>query len=158
MSKFIDKEYKLLSRLYDTDYKAFGGSQYEASVFVTDKFAAFAHYASAVLLSQSRLPVLHSCVNGQELRQGVHNIEQNLRAARENAVSAINTLNSMFLSLGMEKFADIDTDDEMQVADFMSDYINELFDSRTGRPSGCQIRQSFTTDNHLCIDLSITVR
>lgn len=132
MSGFIDKEKQLLEKLRQTNYEMFDRNKEEALDFVSQRLTAFPNYANVVIREQILTPIWRVNLGGQELRDQIMSMDQRRHSSHENAIASLNGLNRMCESLGMGRFADIDTDDRHAVADFVGDYVNELYNNGIG--------------------------
>lgn len=133
MSGFIDREKMLLEKLQQTNYEMFDGDKEEALDFVSQRLTAFPNYANVVIREQILTPIWRVNLEGQDLRDRIMEMDQRRRSSHENAIASLNGLNRMCERLGIGKFADIDTTDRHAVADFVGDYVSEMYNNGTGK-------------------------
>lgn len=148
MSGFIDKEKQLLEKLRQTNYEMFDGNREEALDFVSQRLTAFPNYANVVIREQILTPIWRLNMEGQQLRDQIMGMDQRRRSSHDNAIASLNGLNRMCKRLGIGRFADIDTSDRHAVADFVGDYVNELYNSGIGKgfdAATCQKDRGYDT-------------
>ncbi len=132
MNTYIEKEAALLKALYDNGFEAYGGYEAEADAIGTIKEAmeSFARYADMVIRMQYMTPIYYAEYDGKDLHNSIEALDRNRTSAHENAIANLKILNRMCRSeLGIP-FADVDTSDRRQVADFVGEFISELYARR----------------------------
>lgn len=132
MNDYIKREQELLTKLHKTNYAMFDGDKAEALDFVASQLEKFPNYANIVIQQQIMQPIWYNRFEGQELRDHIEGIDSNRRIAHESAIASVNILNRTCSKLGLDKFADIDTTDRHAVADFVGQYVNQLYNNGIG--------------------------
>lgn len=130
---FLEKENQLIQKLKETNYDMFDGDSDAALDFVGDKLEKFPNYANIVIRQQIMLPIWKVRYEGEEFRDKVKDIDVSRRYAHESAISSVTILNRFSKKLGLEPFADIDTTDRYAVADFIGQYIGEVYNQGIGK-------------------------
>lgn len=129
MKSIIDKEREIISKLEETGYEMFDGDKEEAMDFISSKVETFPHYANVVINEQIMTPIWRARYEGQELRDKIESIDATRRYAHESAIGAVTALNRFCKNLGLEPFADIDTNDRHAVAEFVGKAVNEVYNA-----------------------------
>lgn len=105
--------------------------------FVESRMNAFTEYVSHVAWMETRIQRLTiEGVDGQEWRDAVQSLDYARRSKHEVAMGAINQLNRLSKSLGLEPFYDgpVDHEHRNEVGDVIGNIVNEYFEGRaTGK-------------------------
>lgn len=105
--------------------------------FVESRMNAFTEYVSHVAWMETRIQRLTiEGVDGQEWRDAVQSLDYSRRSKHEVAMGAINQLNRLSKSLGLEPFYDgpVDHEHRNEVGDVIGAIVNEYFEGRaTGK-------------------------
>lgn len=126
---FAQKEAAIIQKMHDTGYQQFGGNKDKALEFLGSRLESFPDYANVVIREQVMTPIWRAKFDGQEFRDHVQDLDRQRRSAHDSAIMSVNILNRMSQSMGLEPFADIDTNDRYAVADFVGQYVNELYNN-----------------------------
>lgn len=123
------KQNAILAKLKETDYELFGGRKDEALDQLADCLESFPTYANVIIREQIMIPIWHQRYEGADFREAVQGLDHTRRIMHDGAVTNLNILNRMSNALGLEPFADIDTKDRYAVADFVGQYVNEMYNN-----------------------------
>lgn len=126
---FVKKEAELLQKMQENGYKQFGGDKDKALEFVGSRLQAFPDYANIVIREQVMIPIWRARFEGQEFRDHVQDMDRQRRSAHDSAIMSVNIMNRMCQNHGLEPFADINTQDRHAVAEFVGQYVNELYNN-----------------------------
>lgn len=129
---FLDKERRIIERLQQTKYEMFDGDKEEAFDFVSEQLEKFPQYTNIVIREQIMMPIWRFRYDGEELRDKIQDIDQKRKIAHDSAIASVNILNRLSKNLGLEPFADIDTNDRHEVANFVGQYVNEVYNKGIG--------------------------
>ena len=80
-----------------------------------------------------RPPILYKTLERDELQAEVTRIDKARRAAQNNAIASLSMLNRLCRALELEPFADVDTGDRHAVAEFVGEYVRQLYAHGIGR-------------------------
>lgn len=130
---FLQKQQNIIKRLQETNYQLFDGSKEDAMDFLEDRLEAFPKYANVVIRQQIMMPLWRMRFEGQDLQDKIMDIDKSRRIAHDNAISSVNILNRISRTLDLEPFADIDTTDRYVVADFIGQYISDIYNKGIGK-------------------------
>lgn len=122
----------MLQTLKATNYEMFDGDKEDALDFIGDQFDAFTNYANIVIRESVMTPIWRDRYEGQDLRDKIQDIDRSRKIAHDSAISGINILNRLSNNMGLPPFAEIDTKDRHQVANFVGQYINEVYNKGIG--------------------------
>lgn len=129
---FLQKEEALIKKLNDTNYAFFDSDKDDGLDFITSRLMSFPNYSNIVTQEQIMMPIWRNRFEGQDLRDKIQDIDTRRRSAHENAISSVNALNRLSKNLGLEPFAEIDTTDRHEVAKFVGQYVNEVYNRGIG--------------------------
>lgn len=132
MSTIIEREKALLKKLHDTNYEFFDNDKEDALRFIEDKLSSFVKYSNIVIKEQIMTPIWRDRLEGQDYRDAITNIDRQRRITHDSCIGSVNQLNRMSAALGLEPFADIDTSDRYQVAEFIGQFVNEVYNKGIG--------------------------
>lgn len=124
---YKEKEVALLKAFESTNYGFFDSDKDEAFNLLGRCLRSFPQYANAVINEQITTPIIHSRYDGEELRNRIAELDTVRRNAHESAIGSLNILNRISAKHGLEPFAAIDTKDRHAVAEFVGQYVNELY-------------------------------
>lgn len=144
---YIDKERNIIKKLKETNYAMFDGNKDEALDFIGEQLNAFPNYANTVINQQILTPIIYAREEGENLRDKIQDLDNKRRLAHESAINSVNILNRLSKNLGLEPFADIDTTDRYIVADFVGQYVSQIYQSGQGKTLDdvtLQKRESYT--------------
>lgn len=128
MSKtFSQKEEAILQKLQETDYAMFDNSKEEALDFLTEQIQIFPKYVNEVVTMTSMRNIWMATCDKDEYCNRMQNIDRSRKIIHDRCVDSVKILNRMSASLGLEPFADINTDDRHEVAKFVGRYVNEVY-------------------------------
>lgn len=130
---FLQKQEGILKRLKETDYKLFDGDKEDAMDFLGERLEAFPKYANVVVREQIMLPIWRNRFEGQDLRDKIMDIDKSRKIAHDNAISSVNILNRTCRALDLPPFVDIDTSDRYAVADFVGEYVSQVYNHGIGK-------------------------
>lgn len=133
---YLQKEEQIIKKLAETNYAAVEGNKKVAFDFISGSLSSFPDYAQTVIGQETQMRMLNVMYSGEEFRDRTQTLDQTRRNAHNNAIGSINALNRFCKNLGLEPFADINTNDRHAVAEFVGDYVNEVY--REGISSGPQ--------------------
>ena len=126
---YMQKQSELINKMKGPDGKLDDMS----AGFLTRAFSAFPDYANIVIREQTMMPIWNARYEGQEYRDLVSDIDRKRHNAHECAIDSANMLNRMCAKHGLEPFFAGDTKDRHAVADFVGDYVNELYNHGIGK-------------------------
>lgn len=127
MSQFIQKEEALLRRLRETNYDLFDGDVDMAHKMLEDRLTIFPQYANVIIREQVMMPIWRNRCEPEEFRQNCMDIDRQRKHTHDAAIDSVNILNRMSKALGLEPYADVDTNDRYAVADFIGNFVNEVY-------------------------------
>lgn len=130
---YIEKEQNILNALQKQNYDMFDGDKDDALDFIANRLNAFPTYANIVINQQIMTPIIYQRYDGQELRDRIQSIDEHRKSAHDNAISSVNILNRLSNNLGLEPFATVDTSDRYKVADFIGEYVSQVYDMGQGK-------------------------
>lgn len=105
--------------------------------FIEERVNKFIDYATHVTKMELHMQLLNAKgIKGEEWRDIVENMDRNRRSKHENAMDAVNQLNRMSASYGLEPFYEGPVDDEhrYEIGDLCRDICMEYFDQRSPQP------------------------
>lgn len=126
---YAQKESAMIRKMRETKYAAFGGNKDKALEFVGARLKAFPDYANIVVREQIMTPIWRVQYDGQDFRDRISDIDRQRRSAHDAAIMSVNILNRMCDKMGLPAYADIDTNDRHAVADFVGQYVNEIYNN-----------------------------
>lgn len=129
---YLQKQAALIDKMRGSD----GKLDEMSCSFLTRAFTAFPEYANVVIRQQTMIPIWNARYEGQDLRDRVSEIDRQRHNAHEAAISSANMLNRMCAKNGLEPFFDGNTADRYEVADFVGDYVNEVYNHGIGKADG----------------------
>lgn len=130
---YIEKETEMIKKLKESNYALFDGDKDDALDFIGDKLDAFPKYANVVINQQITTPLIYNHYDGEELREKIQDLDSKRHWAHEGAIDSLNQLNRLSKDLGLEPFADVDTSDRYKVADFVGQYVSQVYDLGQGK-------------------------
>ena len=130
---YIEKEKTMIAKLKESNYELFDGDKTGALDFIGDKLDAFPKYANIVINQQITTPLIYNHYEGEELRDKIQDLDSKRHWAHERAIDSLNKLNRLSTNLGLEPFADVDTSDRYKVADFVGQYVSQVYDLGQGK-------------------------
>lgn len=128
---YIEKENAIIKKLHDTNYDMFDGDRDEALDFLDSQLNSFPEYANTVIRQQQLMPIYQARYEGQDYRDAIQEMDTRRHNNHESAISSVNVLNRLSKNLGLEPFAEVDTKDRVAVADFVGDYIGDVYKTGT---------------------------
>lgn len=132
MSTFLEKEKQLIKAMQQKDFQPFfEGDKNDAFDTLAKALDSFPAYKNSVIRMTVMQPIIYARYEGQDLRDKISNLDSNRRSAYESAIANISMLNRICDAYGTERFADIDTKNRCQVANFVGQYCAEVYE--TGR-------------------------
>ena len=105
--------------------------------FIEERVNKFVDYTTHVTKMELHMQLLNAKgIKGEEWRDIVENMDRNRRSKHENAMDAVNQLNRMSASYGLEPFYEGPVDDEhrYEIGDLCRDICTEYFDQRFPQP------------------------
>lgn len=126
---YLQKQAALIDKMRGSDGKLDDMS----CSFLTKAFTAFPDYANVVVRQQTMIPIWNARFDGQELRERVSEIDRQRHNAHEAAIASVNILNRMCQKNGLEPFFEGNIADRYEVADFVGDYVNEVYNHGIGK-------------------------
>lgn len=129
---YLEKQRDLIEKMRGSDGKLDEMSE----GFLTRAFTTFPDYANVVIRQQAMIPIWQARYDGQELRDRISEIDTTRRNMHEAAIASANMLNRMCAKNGLEPFFEGDTNDRHAVADFVGDYVNEVYNHGIGKTDG----------------------
>lgn len=126
---YLQKQAELIDKMRGDDGKLDDMS----ARFLTNAFVTFPDYANVVIREQTMLPIWAARYEGQEYRDRVSEIDTRRHNCHEAAITGVNMLNRMCARHGLEPFFDGDTNDRHAIADFVGDYVNEIYNHGIGK-------------------------
>lgn len=145
---YLEKEQNIIKKLQETNYEMFDGDKDEALDFVGSHLEKFPNYVNIVIREQIMTPIWKQRFDGEILRNHIQDIDQQRKIAHDSAISSINILNRLSKNLGLEPFADIDTTDRHTVANFVGQYVNELYNNGIGNTMDDAVLNKTMEYNH----------
>lgn len=142
---FTEKQQKLIETLKVNNYPGFRDKD-DAFDFIGAQFDSFTNYANSVIHETIMMPIWRNRYEGQDLRDKIQDCDRSRRIAHDSAISGINILNRVSDKLGLPPFADIDTTDRFQVADFVGAYMNEVYNNGIGKTFDDAVNKSSEYD------------
>ena len=132
---YLEKEVAMIQEMERTNYANVGGEGKKDDVlsFMGMQFDNFISYANTVITQQVMTPIWKARYDGEEFRSKISDIDRTRRMEHDAAIGGVNILNRMCEKLGLEPFADIDTNDRYAVADFIGTYVNEVYNKGIGK-------------------------
>lgn len=129
---YLEKEQAILSKLQAENYASFDGDKEEAFDFLGARLDAFPAYVNAVVRMETMMPIWRARYDTQEFQDSVQRIDTERKHAHDAAIASVNILNRMSKSLGLEPFAEVDTNDRHAVAEMVGNYVNEVYNHGIG--------------------------
>lgn len=126
---YLQKQAALIDKMRGSDGKLDDMSY----SFLTKAFEAFPDYANVVVRQQAMIPIWNARYEGQELRELVSDIDRQRHNYHEAAIASANMLNRMCKNNGLEPFFEGDITRRDHVADFVGDYVNEVYNHGIGK-------------------------
>lgn len=121
---YIEKEYAILERLKETNYQIFECDKNKAMDFLEEQFGNLVTYLTFVVESRIVLSTAIAKTEGDNSQENKNSENQSIH---DNATNSIRNLNDICEKLGLELFADIDTNDHLAVSAFIGEYLDELY-------------------------------
>lgn len=126
---YLEREKALIGAMEKDNYALFDGDRDEALDTIANALESFPNYANSVIHMQVMMPLWQARCEGQEFRDRVQDADQSRRAAHEGAIASLSMLNRICVKQGLEPFAQVDTKDRYAVADFVGQYVSEVYAS-----------------------------
>ena len=126
---YIDKEKAIIAKLKSTDFEMFDGDAEDAYESIGTALDSFTNYANTVIHQQHMLPIYYARFEGQDLRDKIMSDDSRRKIAHDNAIAYVGFMNRLSDRLGLEPFADVDTNDRHEVARFIGDFVNETYNN-----------------------------
>ena len=95
---------------------------------IGDMLNNFPTYVMAVVRYDNSVSLAGATLDGEAFRDSVTIVDRNRKMSHDCAIDAVNMLNRAFTAAGVEPFADIDTANRHEVADFAGRFTIEAFD------------------------------
>ena len=133
MATFREKERALLNAMKANNFAVFDGDSEDAYDLIGECLTSFPEYANAVVRMEVLMPVYQERYDGQEFRDHVTQLDNTRRTYHNAACSSIGILNRICEQHGLEPFADIDVNDRYQVADFVGQFVAEIYEDRSAK-------------------------
>lgn len=145
MSTFLEKEKQLIKAMQQKNFQPFfEGDKNDAFDTLAKALDSFSTYKNSVIRMTVMQPTIYAKYEGQDLRDKISNLDSNRRSAYESAITNINMLNRICDAYGTERFADIDTKNRYQVANFVGQYCAEIYE--TGKSKNTETQNIKTMD------------
>lgn len=132
---YLQKEQRMLQKLADTNYAAFSGNKDRALKFMTRNLSAFPDYVNVVVRMETMGPIWKAQLDGPEYRERMQNIDTERRNTHNNAISSVNAMNRLSEKLELPPFSRVDTNDRHAVAEMISEYITEVYNTGINKES-----------------------
>lgn len=146
MSSFLEKEKQLIKAMHQQDFQPFfEGDKDDAFDTLANALDSFATYQNSVIHMTIMQPIIYARYEGQDLRDKISDMDSHRRSAHESAIANINMLNRICKAYGVEEFANINTQDRYQVADFVGQYCAEIYE--TGKSKDPEVENIKTMDD-----------
>ena len=142
---YIDKEKAIIAKLKSTDFEMFDGDAEDAYESIGTALDSFTNYANTVIHQQHMLPIYYARFEGQDLRDKIMSDDSRRKIAHDNAIAYVGFMNRLSDRLGLEPFADVDTNDRHEVARFIGDFVNETYNNGISGGMKKTIRKDFRT-------------
>lgn len=136
----------LVKAMAKSDYEIFDHDKEEALDTVQTWLQSFPAYANVVVSQQSTMPILQARYEGADYREAVARLDSQRKNYHEAAIASVGGLNRMSSMLGLEPFADIDVKDRHAVADFVGDYVGQLYQTGTRGMDGATLNRAGSYD------------
>lgn len=133
MKTFIEKIKNIMSKLAETNYDIFDGDVDDAVETIEKALFSFPNYANIVIREQIMVPMWRIRLEADDFRERVQDIDRQRHNYHEAAIASVNILNRICGLIGVDYFADIDTNDRYAVADMVGDFVIELYRAGTDR-------------------------
>lgn len=128
MSTFLEKEKQLIKAMHQQDFQPFfKGDKNDAFDTLAKTLDSFSAYKNSVIRMIVMQPTIYARYEGQDLRDKISNLDSNRRSAYESAIANISMLNRICDAYGTERFADINTKNRYQIANFVGQYCAEVY-------------------------------
>lgn len=124
---YMEKQKNLLAKLQEANYAPYEGDKDEALNHIGQMLTGFTDYVNVVIREQVMTPIWRQRCEPEELKDNIEAIDRQRRITHDACIANVNVLNRISGMVGLPPFADIDTSDRYAVADFIGDYVNEVF-------------------------------
>ena len=130
--------------MVNTNFDLFDGDAEEAVEYIENLFQSFVDYANVVISEQVHLPMWTALYGRDSEKYQFHvtKIDETRHFKHEAAIRSINQLNRLYASFGLKPFADINTEDRYIVADFVGDFVMEVYNEGIKKPA---LKKSYGT-------------
>lgn len=123
-------------KYYEKFQKILNAADAETLELIKDQFSNFAQYSLRVCDYVTKGEIAKKTLGGDALREEMQNLDESRHNAHEAAISSLNMLNRLGSSYIGEPFADVDTCDRYAVADFVGEFVQEVYAGEIARTKG----------------------
>lgn len=93
-----------------------------------EQFSYFTGYVNAVIDYVIKGEMLRaSGASFDQLRDGLERLDVTRKMCHDGAITAVNTINRLCDMFGVERLTDVDTTDRYAVADFVGNFVLEIY-------------------------------
>lgn len=129
---YLEKEQRIIQKLHDTNYALFDGDKDDAFDTLDSAFRAFPDYVNIVVQEQTMMPIWRARLEPEEFREHVTEIDRRRKNTHDVAIDSVNMMNRFSKALGLEPFAEVNTNDRHAVAEFVGQYVNQVYNHGIG--------------------------
>lgn len=130
---YIEHEKALIGKLQADNFAMFDGDRDEALDFLAGHLNRFTDYANVVIRSQYMGPLWRATLSTEDYISRTENLDKERRMKHNCAIDSVNILNRMSKNFGLPPFADIDTEERNEVADFCGAFVNQVYNKGIGK-------------------------
>lgn len=129
MNQYEQKLNKMLNRLKETNFAAFDGDSDLALESIADNLSQFTNYHNQIIYEKTQTPILKANVSksAEDVKDDLESLHRGTMMALDVAHQSAQELNNLSKKLGLEPFAEYNSHNKVEVADFISDYTREMF-------------------------------
>ena len=121
---------------YDNFLKLVNAMEASDAELVRPLFLSFLEYSKKVNEYVILGELAKKTMTGEDLRLELESLDRKRHNAHESAIGSLNALNRLCGMMKLGKFADIDTTNRYNVADFIGEFVNEFYTGEIARTKG----------------------
>lgn len=132
----LEREQALIKAMHEQHFQPFfDGDREDAQQTLDDAFTRLITYQNSVIKESAMSPILYGCYadDPEKLQNARMNLDKTRRIHHDAAIASCNMLNRICDGYGVEPLVPVDTKDRYAVADYISQFCSELYETGQGR-------------------------
>ncbi len=130
---YIEHEKNLIRKMQEDNFAMFDGDREEALDFLSGHLNRFTDYVNTVIREQYMGPLWKATLSTENYLDRVQTLDKERRVKHNCAIDSVNILNRISKNFGLPPFADIDTEQRDEVANFCGAFTNQVYNKGLGK-------------------------